>query len=74
MVSVKTLEAKIPVDLYKEIEERIRLGLFSTESEVIGKALRKSFAEEAREFLRKLIKNMGISEKSLLAEWKRIRH
>ena len=73
MASVKLLEAKIPQNLYIEIEERVRLGLFSTESDVISSALKKAFAEEAREFLRKLAKSMKISKASLLADWKRIR-
>jgi len=73
MASVRLLETKIPQNLYIEIEERVRLGLFSTESEVVNSALRKAFAEEARDFLRRLIKNTRISKKSLLGEWKRIR-
>ncbi|OGB88902.1 hypothetical protein A2625_00280 [candidate division WOR-1 bacterium RIFCSPHIGHO2_01_FULL_53_15] len=73
MTAVKLLEAKIPKNLYIEIEERVRLGLFLTESEVISSALRKAFAEEAREFLKRSIKSVGVSKKSMLNEWKRIR-
>ena len=73
MASVKLLETRVPQNLYLEIEERVRLGLFSTESEVVNSALRKAFAEGAREFLKRLIKSAGISKKSLLSEWKRIR-
>lgn len=73
MASVKLLEAKISKNLYFEIEERVRLGLFLTESDVVSNALRKAFAEETREFLRKLVKTLRIPKTSLIREWKRIR-
>lgn len=68
MASVKVLEARIPKNLYAEIEERVRLGLFETKSEVVKRALEKSFAEDARKFLRDFIKNAKISKRALLAE------
>jgi Arc/MetJ-type ribon-helix-helix transcriptional regulator len=74
MVPVKTLEAKIPITLYSEIEERIRLGLFPSISEAVQAALQKAFAQEARGFLRKLAKNQRMSKAALLKEWKKIRN
>jgi Arc/MetJ-type ribon-helix-helix transcriptional regulator len=68
-----TVNAKLPQELFSEIEERVRLGLYVDESEVISMALKKTFAEEAREFLRELAKNTGISETDMIEEWQRIR-
>ena len=73
MSATITLQTKIPKEIYAQIKERIRLGLFSSETEVIERALKKTFAEEPREFLRNMVKSAGISEKSMLQEWKKIR-
>ncbi|MCK4353447.1 hypothetical protein KAW65_08590 [candidate division WOR-3 bacterium] len=73
MAKTLTLQAKLPKELYSEIKERVRLGLYSNESEAINAALKKAFAEEAREFLKGLIKNMKISKKEMLEEWKKVR-
>lgn len=74
MNGVKILEAKISTDLFNEVDERVRLGLFSTRSEVVNKALGKAFAEDSREYLRRFIKKSGISEKAMIKEWKNIRN
>ena len=70
---MKTLETKVPGDLYSEIKERVRLKLYSSESQVIVKGLKKVFAEESREYLRGLIKGLGVNEAEMLNEAKRIR-
>lgn len=64
---------RIPKGIYSQITERVRLGLFKNETEVIERALEKTFAEESRDFLRTMIKNAGITERSLLQEWKKLR-
>lgn len=64
---------KIPKGIYSQITERVRLGLFKNETEVIEEALKKTFAEESRDFLRTMIKNAGISKRSMLQEWKKLR-
>jgi Arc/MetJ-type ribon-helix-helix transcriptional regulator len=74
MKNVVIEQVKIPKDIYSEMRDRIRLGLYSNESEVISSALKKVFAQESREFLRSLVKREKITEKSMLNEWGRIRN
>jgi len=74
MKNVVIEKVKIPKDIYSEMRDRIRLGLYSNESEVISKALKKVFAQESREFLRSLAKREKVTEKSMLNEWGRIRN
>ncbi|MCK4401296.1 hypothetical protein KAW08_03195 [bacterium] len=70
---METLEARVPGDLYSEIKERVRLKLYSNESQVVVKGLKKVFAEESREYLRSLVKGLGVDEGEMLNEAKRIR-
>ncbi|GJQ48183.1 MAG: ribbon-helix-helix domain-containing protein [Candidatus Kuenenia stuttgartiensis] len=63
----------IPDDLYKKIEEEVRLGTFSDVSEAINAALRKAYAEKSRTYLRWLVKKEGITETSMLKEIENIR-
>ena len=63
----------IPDDLYKSIEEEVRLGIFPDISEAINAAIRKAYAEKSRAYLRWLIKKEGISEASMLKEFKNVR-
>ena len=44
--------ANIPNDLYKKIEEEVKLGMFSDFSEAINIALKKSYAKKSRTYLR----------------------
>lgn len=62
----------IPDDLYKKIEEEVRLGTFSDISEAINAALRKAYAEKSRTYLRRLIKKEGITETAMLKELENI--
>lgn len=70
---MKLLKANISEELYSEIEERVRLGLYSNKSEVVNKALKKTFAGQSRGFLRDLVKNKGITQQEMLTEWEKIR-
>lgn len=63
----------IPDDLYKEIEEEVRLGIFQDISEAINVAIRKAYAKKSRKYLRWLMKKEGITEASTLKELKNIR-
>jgi len=68
-----TIRAKIPEDLALEINKLIELGLYKNEAEVIKIALRKLFAKRSREYLRTLAKDANITEKEMLAEWRKKR-
>ena len=74
MKNVVVEQVKIPKDIYCEMKDRIRLGLYSSESEVISKALKKVFAQESREFLKLLARREKVTEKSMLMEWRKIRN
>ena len=74
MKNVVIEQIKIPRDIYFEMKDRIRLGLYSSESEIISKALKKVFAQESRGFLRALAKREKVSERSILSEWRKIRN
>jgi Arc/MetJ-type ribon-helix-helix transcriptional regulator len=63
----------IPNDLYKMIEEEVKLGMFSDFSEAINAALKKAYAEKSRTYMRWLIKREGITETSMLKEFENIR-
>ena len=66
--------ATIPNDLYKKIEEEVKLGMCSDFSEAINIALKKSYAKKSRTYLRWLIKREGITtETSMLKELGNIR-
>ncbi len=70
---MKTIQANISEGIYKALERGIRLGLYKDENEVVNKALVKLFAEQSRDFLRKLTKNLNISEKEMLSEAEKLR-
>jgi len=63
----------IPNDLYKKIEEEVKLGMFSDFSEAINAALKQAYAKKSRTYLRWLIKKEGITETSMLKELENIR-
>jgi len=65
--------AQIPDEIYKNINEEIRLGIFSDQSEAVVSALKKAYARKSRSFLRWLMKKEGITEAELLKELGRIR-
>jgi len=57
--------AHIPDEIYKNINEEIKLGIFSDTSEAVVSALKKAYASKSRSFLRWLVKKEGISEDKL---------
>ena len=65
--------AQIPDDIYRNIDEEIKLGVFSDASEAVVSALKKAYARKSRTFLRWLVKKEGISETDLLGDLGKIR-
>jgi Arc/MetJ-type ribon-helix-helix transcriptional regulator len=65
--------AQIPDDIYKNIDEEVRLGIFSSASEAINAALRKAYARKSRTYLRWLMKKEGITEGEMLKELESLR-
>ncbi len=65
--------AQVPEDIYKNINEEIKLGVFSNESEAVVSALKKAYARKSRTFLKWLMKKEGITEAEMLKELKKIR-
>lgn len=70
---MKNISATIPDIIYEAINRRIKIGLYSDKNEVINIALEKMFAEESRDFLRKLTKGFDIKEADLLSELEKVR-
>jgi hypothetical protein len=68
-----TIVAQIPEDIYKNINEEIKLGVFSNEAEAAVSALKKAYAQKSRTFLRWLMKKEKITEAEMLGELKKIR-
>ena len=64
--------AQIPDEIYKNINEEIKLGIFSDTSETVVSVLKKAYASKSRSFLRWLVKKEGISEAELLGELEKI--
>ena len=71
---MRKIEARIPDDIYKNINEEIKLGIFFDTSEAVVSALKKAYASKSRLFLRWLIKKEGISEAEMLKELGRLRY
>ena len=67
------ITAQIPEDIYVNINEEVKLGIFSDPSEAVASALRKAYARKSRTFLRWLVKKEGITESEMLKELERIR-
>jgi len=65
--------AQIPEEIYKNIDEELKLGIFSNASEAIVSALRKAYARKSRSFLRWLVKKEGITESEMLKELEKMR-
>ena len=70
---INSVATNIPNDLYKKIEEEVKLGMFSDFSEAINAALKKAYTKKSRTYLRWLIKKEGITETSMLKELENIR-
>jgi len=67
------IEAQIPEDIYRNITEEIKLGVFSDASEAVVSALKKAYAGKSRSFLRWLMKKEGVAEAGFLKELKKMR-
>ena len=70
---MKTLEVKISDNLYKEIKSLVKMKIFNSESEVVNRALIYLLSEQSREFLRNLVKDLGITEKEMLKTLQKVR-
>ncbi len=64
---------QIPDDIYKNIDEEVKLGIFSSPSEAINAALRKAYAGKSRTYLRWLMKKEDITEAEMLKELETLR-
>jgi len=64
---------QIPDDIYKNIDEEVKLGIFSSPSEAINAALKKAYAEKSSTYLRWLMKKEGITEAEMLKELETLR-
>ena len=73
-MKLKTIQARIPEDLYKNMEEMVEEGLYATTSEAIRDSIRMAFAEQNREFLRVLARKHSITREAMLKEWEKERH
>ena len=67
------ITAQIPEDIYMNINEEVKLGIFSDPSEAVASALKKAYARKSRTFLRWLMKKEDITESEMLKELERIR-
>jgi Arc/MetJ-type ribon-helix-helix transcriptional regulator len=65
--------AQIPDDIYKNIDEEVKLGIFSSASVAINAALRKAYARKSRTYLRWLMKKEGVTEEGMLKELESLR-
>ena len=65
--------AQISDDIYKKIDEEVKLGIFPDVSSAVSAALRKAYAKKSREYLRWLMKKEGISEAAMLKEAETLR-
>ena len=64
---------QIPDDIYKNIDEEVKLGIFSNPAEAINAALKKAYAGKSRTYLRWLMKKEGITEAEMLKELETLR-
>jgi hypothetical protein len=65
------ITAQIPKDIYMNINEEIKLGIFSDPPEAAASTLKKAYARKSRTFLRWLVKKEGITEAEMLKELER---
>ncbi len=70
---LKTIQTRIPEELYEQLEALIGSGLYANKSEVIREALRKLIAEKSRSLLREAAAEYGIKKDTLLKEWQVVR-
>lgn len=67
------ITAQIPDEIYRNINEEIKLGVFSDASEAVVSALKKAYARKSRSFLKWLVKKEGITEAEMLKELEKLR-
>lgn len=67
------ITAQIPDEIYRNINEEIKLGVFSDASEAVVSALKKAYARKSRSFLKWLMKKEGITEAEMLKELEKLR-
>ena len=65
---MQKVAAKISDDIYKKLNEEVRLGIFPNISAAINAALKKAYAQKSRSYLRWLMKKEGIVEAAMLKE------
>ena len=65
--------AQVPENIYKNINEEVKLGIFSDASEAVISALKKAYAQKSRMYLRWLMKKEGITEAAMLKELAKLR-
>ncbi|MCX5885573.1 MAG: hypothetical protein NT096_06660 [Proteobacteria bacterium] len=64
---------QISNDIYKKINEEVKLGIFPNVSAAINATLKKAYAKKSRAYLRWLMKKEGITEASMLQEAENLR-
>lgn len=67
------ITAQIPDEIYRNINEEIKLGVFSDASEAVVSALKKAYARKSRSFIKWLVKKEGITEAEMLKELEKLR-
>ena len=65
--------AQVPENIYRNISEEVKLGIFSDASEAVISALKKAYAQKSRIYLRWLMKKEGITEAVMLKELAKLR-
>lgn len=64
---------EVPEKIYRNINEEVKLGIFSDASEAVISALKKAYAQKSRTYLRWLMKKEGVTETEMLKELEKLR-
>jgi Arc/MetJ-type ribon-helix-helix transcriptional regulator len=64
---------EVPEKIYRNINEEVKLGIFSDTSEAVISALKKAYAQKSRTYLRWLMKKEGVTETEMLKELDKLR-
>lgn len=70
---IKLLQAKVPIELYKEVEARVRTGAYVSSSEVVREALRIAFANESISRLQQMAKEASLTSGEVMKELNKVR-
>ena len=65
--------AQVPDNIYKNIDEEVKLGVFANASEAVIYALKKAYAHKSRTYLKWLVNKEGIKETEMLKELGKLR-